>query len=75
MAPAEQGAQWPLDQGINAGPRDQDGAQQGVCFWESNVGVDELLALPNHEADVHLIRVRIDSAVELGGALMEVGDG
>ena len=32
-----------------------------------DVGVDQLLALPIHDADVHLARMQIDSAVELGG--------
>ncbi len=31
-----------------------------------DVGVDQFLALPIHEADVHLAGVQIDSAVELG---------
>ena len=33
----------------------------------ANVGVDEFLALPVHEADVHLVGVEVDSAVELCG--------
>jgi hypothetical protein len=32
-----------------------------------DVGVDELLALAIHDADVHWVRVEIDSAVELRG--------
>ena len=31
-----------------------------------DIGVDELLALAIHDADVHLARMQIDSAVELG---------
>src|SRR5436309_939776 len=31
-----------------------------------DVGVDQLFALPIHDADVHLARMQIDSAVELG---------
>ena len=33
----------------------------------SDVGVDEFFALGIHEADVHLVRMQVDSAVELGG--------
>jgi len=29
--------------------------------------VDELVAVPIHEADIHLAGVKVDSAVELGG--------
>jgi hypothetical protein len=32
-----------------------------------DVGMDELVALAVHEADVHLVGVEINSAVELGG--------
>ena len=32
-----------------------------------DIGVDQLLALPIHDADVHLAGMQIDSAVELGG--------
>jgi hypothetical protein len=32
-----------------------------------DIGVDELLAVAIHEADVHLVGVQVDSAVELGG--------
>ena len=32
-----------------------------------DVGVDQLLALAIHEADVHLVGMEVDSAVELGG--------
>ena len=33
----------------------------------ADVGVDELLTVPIHEADVHLAGMEVDSAVELGG--------
>jgi len=32
-----------------------------------DIGVDELFALPIHQADVHLASVKIDSAIELSG--------
>ena len=32
-----------------------------------DVGVDELFTLAIHDADIHLVGVQIDSAVELGG--------
>ena len=32
-----------------------------------DVGVDELLAVPIHDADIHLAGVEVDSAVELCG--------
>ena len=32
----------------------------------SDVGVDQFFALPIHEADIHLVGVQIDSAVEFG---------
>jgi hypothetical protein len=32
-----------------------------------DVGVDQLLAVAIHEADVHLVGMEVDSAVELGG--------
>ena len=32
-----------------------------------DVGMDAFLALPIHDADVHLARVQIDSAIEFGG--------
>jgi len=32
-----------------------------------DVGVDPFVALPIHDADVHLARVQIDSAIEFGG--------
>ena len=37
-----------------------------------DVGVDQLLALAIHEADVHLARMQVDSAVELrrGGVIL-----
>ena len=31
------------------------------------VGVDHFLDLPVHEADIHLARVQIDSAIVFGG--------
>jgi hypothetical protein len=31
-----------------------------------DIGVDQFFALPIHDADVHLTRMQIDSAVELG---------
>ena len=37
-----------------------------------DVGMDELLALAIHDADVHLASVQVDSAVELGGGCVVV---
>ena len=40
-----------------------------------DVGVDELLAVPVHDADIHLAGMEIDSAVELcGGGVILHGD-
>jgi hypothetical protein len=40
-----------------------------------DVGVDEFLAVPIHDADIHLAGVQVDSAVELcGGGVILHGD-
>jgi hypothetical protein len=42
-------------------------ADTGQVIPASNVGVDALFALAIHDADVHLVSVQVDSAVELRG--------
>jgi len=44
-----------------------DELQEEVEVVVADVGVDPLLALAVHDADVHLTRMEIDSAVELRG--------
>ena len=44
-----------------------DEAEEEVEVVLDNVGVDEFFALAIDEADVHLVGVEVDSAVELGG--------
>ena len=44
-----------------------DELEEEVEIVVSDVGVDEFLAVPIHEADVHLVGVEVDSAVELCG--------
>jgi hypothetical protein len=44
-----------------------DEFKEGFEVVVFDVGVDELLALALHDADEHLVRVEIDSAVELRG--------
>ena len=48
-------------------PVRRDELEEEVEVIVPDVGVDELLAVPVHEADVHLVGVEINSAVELGG--------
>ena len=43
----------------------RDELEEEVEVIVADVGVDELLAVPIHEADVHLAGVEINSAVEL----------
>ena len=45
----------------------RDELEEVVEVIVPDVGVDELVAVPIHEADVHLMGVQINSAVELGG--------
>ena len=49
-----------------------DELEEEVEVIVPDVGVDELLAVPVHEADVHLMGVEVDSAVELcrGGVIL-----
>src|SRR6266496_548983 len=44
----------------------RDELQEQVEVVVADVGVDQFLALAVHDADVHLARMEIDSAVELG---------
>jgi len=44
-----------------------DQLQEEVEVVVKDVGVDQFLALPVHDADVHLARVQIDSAVVFSG--------
>ena len=48
-----------------------DELEEVVEVVMADVGVDQLLTLPIHEADVHGAGMQIDSAVELCGGLME----
>ena len=45
----------------------RDELEEEVEVIVPDVGVDEFLAVPVHDADVHLAGMEINSAVELGG--------
>ena len=44
-----------------------DALEEELEVVVADIGVDQFLALAVHKADVHLARMQIDSAVELGG--------
>ena len=48
-------------------PPGRDELEKVLEVIVADVGVEELFARAIHQADVHLVRVQVDSAIELGG--------